>query len=237
MSGTGTLVELGESRLIEGELKGLDIENFKQLEKWKLVEQARKGDQEAFNELVRMHRAKAHGWAYSVAKDTFLAEDIVQEALFRAFIKLGTLLDTNKFTPWLKQIVRNEAYMKMRIASYKMESSLSSQPTQHKEPTVDWGDIDQVLSFLSYKASEKSRENNPEEYMMRLSVVDGICSLLKCLSKRDLELKENNIIIADTEAGAIAYICKKNDVEFFCVRKETRSPYSFCKALFYIMPS
>lgn len=185
MSGTGTLVELGESRLIEGELKGLDIENFKQLEKGKLVEQARKGDQEAFNELVRMHRAKAHGWAYSVAKDTFLAEDIVQEALFRAFIKLGTLLDTNKFTPWLKQIVRNEAYMKMRIASYKMESSLSSQPTQHKEPTVDWGDIDQVLSFLSYKASEKSRENNPEEYMMRLSVVDGICSLLKCLSKRE----------------------------------------------------
>ncbi len=28
-----------------------------------------------------------------------------------------------------------------------------------------------------------------------------------------LELKENKILIADTEAGAIAYICKKNDVE------------------------
>ncbi|MEC3884955.1 permease [Halobacillus sp. HZG1] len=33
-----------------------------------------------------------------------------------------------------------------------------------------------------------------------------------------LELKENNIIIADTEAGAIAYICKKNDVECIIIK-------------------
>ncbi|WP_113928116.1 permease [Bacillus sp. P14.5] len=33
-----------------------------------------------------------------------------------------------------------------------------------------------------------------------------------------LELKENKIFIADTEAGAIAYICKKNDVECIIVK-------------------
>lgn len=33
-----------------------------------------------------------------------------------------------------------------------------------------------------------------------------------------LELKENNITIADTEAGAIAYICKKNDVECIIIK-------------------
>ena len=33
-----------------------------------------------------------------------------------------------------------------------------------------------------------------------------------------LELKENEIIIADTEAGAIAYICKKNDVECIIIK-------------------
>ena len=32
-----------------------------------------------------------------------------------------------------------------------------------------------------------------------------------------LELKEKEITIADTEAGAIAYICKKNDIE--CIIK------------------
>ncbi|MCA1054199.1 permease [Rossellomorea aquimaris] len=33
-----------------------------------------------------------------------------------------------------------------------------------------------------------------------------------------LELKENNITIADTEAGAIVYICKKNDVECIIIK-------------------
>ncbi|MBW3110796.1 MULTISPECIES: permease [Bacillaceae] len=33
-----------------------------------------------------------------------------------------------------------------------------------------------------------------------------------------LELKENDITIADTEAGAIAYICKKNDVECIIIK-------------------
>lgn len=33
-----------------------------------------------------------------------------------------------------------------------------------------------------------------------------------------LELKENEITIADTEAGAIAYICRKNDVECMIIK-------------------
>ncbi|MCA0992128.1 permease [Pseudalkalibacillus hwajinpoensis] len=33
-----------------------------------------------------------------------------------------------------------------------------------------------------------------------------------------LELKENEITIADTEAGAIAYICQKNDVECIIIK-------------------
>ncbi|MCM3357668.1 permease [Psychrobacillus sp. MER TA 171] len=33
-----------------------------------------------------------------------------------------------------------------------------------------------------------------------------------------LELKENEITIADTEASAIAYICKKNDVECIIIK-------------------
>lgn len=182
----GLMVDIHEKPLEMGEMAGLKTENYKDTEKERLVEEARKGDQEAFNELVRLHRAKAYGWAYSVTKDTFLAEDIVQEALFRAFFKLGTLLDTKKFTPWLKQIVRNEAYMKIRTSQYKINRPLAfHEPGREKDSQVDWGDIDQVLSFLSANAMEKSKETNPEAYLMRSSVVEGICTLLKCLSKRE----------------------------------------------------
>nr|WP_082053721.1 sigma-70 family RNA polymerase sigma factor [Paenibacillus sp. VKM B-2647] len=79
-----------------------------------LVERARSGDSDAFAELVRMHRAQALGWANAIARDAYLAEDIVQDALIRAFLHLGTLLDTSRFLPWLHRIVRNQANMRLR---------------------------------------------------------------------------------------------------------------------------
>lgn len=33
-----------------------------------------------------------------------------------------------------------------------------------------------------------------------------------------IEIKNNNITVADTEAGAIAYICKKNNVECIIIK-------------------
>lgn len=75
---------------------------------------ARSGDGEAFGELVRRHRAKAFGIAKSYAGDAHLAEDIVQEALIRAYLQLGTLADPSLFAPWLNRIVRNQAYSKLR---------------------------------------------------------------------------------------------------------------------------
>jgi DNA-directed RNA polymerase specialized sigma24 family protein len=79
-----------------------------------LVDRARSGDNEAFGELVRMHRAHAIGWAGTLTQDSFLVEDIVQEALILAFLHLGTLTDAGQFKSWLHRIVRNQAYMKLR---------------------------------------------------------------------------------------------------------------------------
>ncbi len=37
-----------------------------------------------------------------------------------------------------------------------------------------------------------------------------------------LELKENNITIADTESAAIMYICRANDVECIVIKRNIR---------------
>lgn len=92
-----------------------------------LADRARYGDQEAFGELIRRHRAKVFGWASTLANDSFLAEDIVQDALIRAFLHIGQLLDTDRFVPWLQSIVRNQAYMKLRRGGpYRKEKPFSS---------------------------------------------------------------------------------------------------------------
>jgi RNA polymerase sigma factor (sigma-70 family) len=153
-----------------------------------LVERARTGDQDAFGELVRMHREKALGWAQSITKDTFLAEDIVQDALIRAFLKLGTLLDSKKFLPWLRQIVRTQAYMKMRRGGpYRYEQPFTTfSPTNEEAPIradrVDWSDVDQILFFMSRSSREHANQKEPIAYLLRAEIMDNIRSLLHCLT-------------------------------------------------------
>ncbi|MDQ0113418.1 RNA polymerase sigma factor (sigma-70 family) [Paenibacillus harenae] len=86
-----------------------------------LVEQARGGGETAFAELVRRHRSKAFLWASAMAGDKHLAEDIVQEALLNAYLKLDSLADPARFVSWLHTIVKNQARMKMRQSSTRRE--------------------------------------------------------------------------------------------------------------------
>jgi RNA polymerase sigma factor (sigma-70 family) len=169
-----------------------------------LVAKARMGDSEAFGELVRRSRSKAYGLAYSMTKDVHLAEDVVQEALVRAFLHLGTLMDPRSFKPWLNKIVRNEAYMKLRRGGpHVKESSFASleggrnlDERGSSGYTTDlaignnaeggWYDIDRVLYRLSRQSLESSRHaNDPSSSLLRKELIDGIRSLLHCLSIRE----------------------------------------------------
>ncbi|WP_317890738.1 RNA polymerase sigma factor [Paenibacillus arenilitoris] len=162
-----------------------------------LVERARAGDTEAFGELVRKHRAKALGLAGSLLKDRFLAEDIVQEALIRAFLHLGTLADAGRFMPWLHRIVRNQAYMKLRRggphAKEKPFCSFGSRQGPEAEARsggsgqpVDCTDIDSILFHLADHAAEGARSGEePEKHLLRQEVLQGIHELIGCLNKRE----------------------------------------------------
>ena len=56
-----------------------------------LVQLAQSGVREAFGELVRRHRSQMYGYARSITHESCMAEDIVQEALIRAFLHLRKL--------------------------------------------------------------------------------------------------------------------------------------------------
>jgi RNA polymerase sigma factor (sigma-70 family) len=166
-----------------------------------LVERARSGDQEAFSELVRKHRAQAHGWANKIAHDTHLAEDIVQDALIRAFLHLGTLVDTSRFLPWLHRIIRNQAYMKLRrggqfgkeqpFTSIDPASAANKANLSQDSQAMDWGDIDQILFRLSRSAAKHAEQSNdPVKSLLRSELMENLHSLLNCLSKRERQIFE-----------------------------------------------
>lgn len=47
--------------------------------------------------------------SFRIVKDSFKAEDIMQESFLTAFTKLDTLKDIGMFGPWLKRIVVNNS--------------------------------------------------------------------------------------------------------------------------------
>ncbi|WP_274362244.1 RNA polymerase sigma factor [Paenibacillus thermotolerans] len=168
-----------------------------------LVERARKGDQDAFSELVRRHRAQAFGWANSIARDAYLAEDIVQEALIRAFLHLGNLIDTGRFLPWLNRIIRNQAYMKLRRGGpYGKERpftalGIASGGTENESGRTadagadDWSNVDRILFRLSRSAAEEAKQSaDPVKGLLRYELLENLRELLQCLSKRERAIFE-----------------------------------------------
>jgi RNA polymerase sigma factor (sigma-70 family) len=166
-----------------------------------LVERARGGDQEAFSDLVRTHRAQACGWANKIARDTYLAEDIVQDALIRAFLHLGTLADASRFLPWLQTIIRNQAYMKLRrggpfarerpFAGLNSESGDSDAGDGGNHDSMDWGDIDRILFRMSRSAADEAQQgSDPAKAMLRRELMEQLRSLLHCLSRRERQIFE-----------------------------------------------
>jgi len=105
---------------------------------------------------------------------------------------MSTLLNTSRFMPWLKQIVRNQAYMRLRRGGqHGREQSFTSLETSPASwDQVDWRNIDSILFHVSRSVSERGREQDPSAVMMRKEIIDNIRALLHCLSQRERAIFE-----------------------------------------------
>lgn len=72
------------------------------------IEEAKRGDRQAFERLVRQYAAMAYAVAYGKLRDVHLAEDTVQEAFTEAFVHLPKLKETSAFPGWLRTIVARQ---------------------------------------------------------------------------------------------------------------------------------
>ena len=70
-----------------------------------LVDRARRGDRQAFAELVRAAGARLDATARLILRDPELAQDAVQDTLIRAWTSLPGLRDPATFDHWLHSLV------------------------------------------------------------------------------------------------------------------------------------
>lgn len=82
-----------------------------------LVQLCKSGNQNAQLEVYNRYYKAMYNIAYRIVKDSFEAEDIMQDSFLTAFTKLESLKDTATFGSWLKRIVTNNS-----IYHYKKNS-------------------------------------------------------------------------------------------------------------------
>jgi RNA polymerase sigma-70 factor (ECF subfamily) len=91
-----------------------------------LIEEAKQGSHAAFEALVRRYHERAYRAAYRVVRDPELAEDVLQEALLKAYRGIRQFELRSAFYTWLYRIVVNLALDRRR--------------RQRSAQTVEWDD-------------------------------------------------------------------------------------------------
>lgn len=84
-----------------------------------MIEQAQRGDVEAFTRLVNAHAPQMHRLAAAIVGPDDAA-DATQEALLSAWRELPKLRDVNRFEPWLRRIVVNRCRKFLRGRSRRI---------------------------------------------------------------------------------------------------------------------
>src|ERR1700690_259294 len=79
-----------------------------------LVNRARQGDVQAFEQLVKQYDRQVFRIAQHITQNREDAEDVVQDAFLKAYEKLEQFQGNSKFYTWLVRIAVNESLMRLR---------------------------------------------------------------------------------------------------------------------------
>src|SRR5437016_1885740 len=76
-----------------------------------LVAATKRGDTEAFDELVLRHKQRFLAVTQRITKNREDAEDVAQESFHKAFLHHHAFQEKSRFSTWLTRIAMNEAFM------------------------------------------------------------------------------------------------------------------------------
>lgn len=105
-----------------------------------LITAARRGDREAFNELVIHYQGLAYNVAYRVLGDADAAADATQDAFLSAYRAMARFRG-GSFRSWLMRIVTNACYDQLRVKKRRPTTSIDEdEDPDRQEWNVDPGE-------------------------------------------------------------------------------------------------
>lgn len=118
------------------------------------------GREEAFDELVRRHQGRVYAVAYRITGNREDALDTAQEALVKAYRKIGSWQPTAGFGPWLMRIAANQAIDTTRRRKKHAHAVLDEAQAQRLgENVVAPHHADTARSAAAHEIGERVQES------------------------------------------------------------------------------
>jgi RNA polymerase sigma-70 factor (ECF subfamily) len=139
------------------------------LEDDKLVKQAKKGNNDAFNKLVSKYREQLHFHIGKMIRDREQVEDLVQEVFMKAFDNLESYNTQYAFSTWIYRIATNHTIDYLRKKKLKTLSINDPVTTKDGEMNVQLPDENfetdrAIIRKQRKKMIESAISNLPEKY-------------------------------------------------------------------------
>lgn len=129
-----------------------------------LVVVALAGNTQAFDVLVNRYRRAMLTVAQQIVRNSADAEDVVQDALLRAFEALPQLSDLNRFGAWLHSITRNRALRYYRNAN-RYQPQEDMEPHLNRVSDTSAADPARIVeSELTQQAVRDAIQSMPADY-------------------------------------------------------------------------
>jgi RNA polymerase sigma-70 factor (ECF subfamily) len=145
-----------------------------------LLARLRRGEEAAFEELVRTHGGRLVAVARRMLRSEEDARDAVQQGFLSAFRALPSFQGESRLSTWLHRIVVNAALMKLRSRARRPEEAIEVllprfvEDGHHAEPVISWGaSVDALLQQAETRmAVRRAIDRLPESYRTVLLLRD-----------------------------------------------------------------
>jgi RNA polymerase sigma-70 factor (ECF subfamily) len=138
-----------------------------------VVAQARLGNANAFNELLRRYERKIFRLALHITQNREDAEDVLQESFLKAYEHLDQFQGQSKFYTWIVRIAVNQALMKLR--KRKSDRSVSL------DDTVDTGEDNIVREVAAWEENPEQKYSREELNRILTSAVDALTPIYRAV--------------------------------------------------------
>ena len=104
-----------------------------------LILRARRGQADAFSEIVTKHQTNVFNVCYRVLHNRSDAEDLAQETFMRAYDKLHTFDLEREFGPWIRRIAANLSlnFLESQKASTELDDERDQDQSQNPSQQVE----------------------------------------------------------------------------------------------------